>query len=154
MIYYGHEPWDQRIHKAGNAVWITPWLNIMYVVRSMGILDFNIWRSQQNDHRRKDDIFKCIFLKDDHCILVQISLQFARTDPIDIDSVLMPEYTKHLPEAILVHATEKYQIRPQWVKQVRRGEIEVKDRDIITWKSITVSVRANENYFEKAMKPG
>ena len=71
----------------------------------MGILDFNLWRPQQNDHRLRDDIFKGIVLKDYHCILTQISLQFVPTGPIDIESVLMPECTKPLPGAILV--TEK-----------------------------------------------
>ena len=43
---------------------------------------FNTLRPEQNGCRFADDIFKCILLNENVCILIEIWLEFALKDPI------------------------------------------------------------------------
>ena len=46
-------------------------------------MTFNILWPEQNGHNFADDIFKCIFLKENVCILIEISMKFVPGSPID-----------------------------------------------------------------------
>ena len=58
------------------------------VVKSYNIL-FNTLRPRQNDRQFPDNIFKCIFLNGNVCILIKISLKFVSKVPIDNISALV-----------------------------------------------------------------
>ena len=46
-------------------------------------LCINSFRPGQNGHHFPDDVFKCIFVNEKICILIQISLKFVPKGPID-----------------------------------------------------------------------
>ena len=43
----------------------------------------NTWKLRQNGRHSADDIFKCIFLNENCCILIEISLKFVLKGPIE-----------------------------------------------------------------------
>ena len=61
-----------------------------------------------------DDIFKCIFMTESFCVLIQISLKFVPKGPIDSKSALVHVMTwrrtgnKPLPEPMLAQFTDAY----------------------------------------------
>ena len=61
-----------------------------------------------------DDIFKCIFLKENISILIQMSLKFVSKGPIDNKSALFQVMAwrrtgdKPLPEAMMTQFTDAY----------------------------------------------
>ena len=46
-------------------------------------------RPEQHGHHFVHNIFKCIFIKENFCILIQISLNFVLMDPINNKSALV-----------------------------------------------------------------
>ena len=64
----------------------------------------------QNGRHFEDDIFKCIFMNEKSCILIQISLNFVRMGPIDNKRALVQVMTWHpmLPEPMLTQFTNAY----------------------------------------------
>ena len=61
-----------------------------------------------------DDIFKCIFLNENFCIMIKISLKFALKGPIDNNRALVQVMAwgqidnKPLSELMLTRFTEAY----------------------------------------------
>ena len=70
MVTYDHEmPQDPCLH-----YWLSVWRNFRPV---------NTLRPEQNGQHFADNIFKCVFLKWNNCILIRISLKFVPEGPID-----------------------------------------------------------------------
>ena len=55
----------------------------------------NRWRQWQYGQHFADSIFKCIFLNENFCVLIQISLAFVPKDPIDYKSALVQVLAWH-----------------------------------------------------------
>ena len=68
----------------------------------------------QNGRHFADDIFRCIFLNENICILIKISLKFVPKGPIDNNPALVEImarrriYDKPLSEPMLVQFTDAY----------------------------------------------
>ena len=68
-----------------------------------------------------DDIFECIFLNEDSRILIEISLKFVPTSPIDNKPALVQVMAlrrtgdKPVPESIMVHFSDIYMYVGGWV---------------------------------------
>ena len=73
----------------------------------------------QNGRHILDDIFKCIFMNEKFCILIQIPLKCVSKGPIGNDSVLVQVMAWHqigdkpFPELVLIQFTEAY-MRSSW----------------------------------------
>ena len=83
---------------------------------------FNSLRPRRNGHYNTDDIFKCIFLKENVWIPTQISLKFVPKGPIDNIPALVQIMAwrrpgdKPLSEPMMVSLlTHMCVTRPQWV---------------------------------------
>ena len=71
--------------KANNLlnVWLSDCLpgrdmhRLMYCILKQSSYTFNTLRPRQNGRRYPEDIFKCIFLNENICILINISLKFV-----------------------------------------------------------------------------
>ena len=69
---------------------------------------------EQNGRHFADDTFKCIFMNENLCTLIQISLQFVPKGPIDNIPALVQVMAcrlfgaKPLPEPMLTQFTEAY----------------------------------------------
>ena len=57
--------------------------------------DNNILRSGPNGRHFTDDIFECIFLNGNICILIETSLNFVFMGPIDNERALVPIMAWH-----------------------------------------------------------
>ena len=55
--------------------------------------------SGQNGRHLADGIFKCIFMNEQFCILIRISLKFVPRDPIDSKSALLEVMAQRLLDA-------------------------------------------------------
>ena len=82
----------------------------------------NTLRPRQNDHHFPDDIFKCIFFKEDVWILMRISPNFVSTGAFNIIPALVQRVAWHRPgdkpisESMIVKLlTHIIVTRPQWV---------------------------------------
>ena len=86
-------------------------------------LTFNTLRLGQNGRHLADDIFRCIFLKENMCILIWISPKFVHKGPINNQSATVQvmawcrqttsHYLNHCwPISLLPYGV----LRPQWVK--------------------------------------
>ena len=75
---------------------------------------FNSSPSVQNGRHFADDIFKCIFMNEKFCILIQISLKFVHKGRIDNKTSLVQVMAwrrtgdKPLPEPMLIQSTDAY----------------------------------------------
>ena len=75
---------------------------------------FNSSPPEQNGRQFKNDIFKCIFLKENGCILFQISLKFILKGPIDNEQALVKIMAwrrigdKPLSELMLTRISDAY----------------------------------------------
>ena len=85
-------------------------------------LCLNTLRPRQNGRHFPDNIFKCIFLNDNVCILIKISLNFVPKGPINNISALVQIIALRWPgdkpwsEPIMVSLlTHIYITRPRWV---------------------------------------
>ena len=83
---------------------------------------FNTLRLKQNGRRFADDVFKCIFLNENVCILIKISLKFVPKCPINNIPALVQVMVwrrsgdKPLSEPMMVRSpTHICVTRPQWV---------------------------------------
>ena len=81
---------------------------------------FNSSLPEQNGRRFADDVFKCIFINEKLCILIQISLKYVPRSPIDNKPALVLIMAWHwtgdkpLPEPIMTHICST---RGRWVKR-------------------------------------
>ena len=72
--------------------------------------------TEQNGHHFTGNIFKCIFIDENLCILIQISPKFVPKDPIDTKSALVEVMAwcqsgdKPLPEPMLTQFTDIYAV--------------------------------------------
>ena len=89
---------------------------------------FNTLRPRGNGHHFPDDIFKYIFLNDNVCILIKISLKFIPKGPINNISALVQMMAwrrpsdKPLSEPMMVHLLMHICITwPQWAKFAYMG---------------------------------
>ena len=87
---------------------------------------FNTLRPRQNGHHFADDIFKCIFLKEDVWTALKISLKFVPKVRINNIPALVQIMTwrrpghKPLAEPMMISLlTHICVTRPQWVKTLR-----------------------------------
>ena len=85
--------------------------------------NFNTLRPRQNSRHFPDDIFNCIFLNDNVCISIKISLKVISTGPINNIPALVQTMAwrrpgdKPLSEPVMVSLlTHVCVTRPQWVK--------------------------------------
>ena len=68
----------------------------------------------QNGHHFADDIFRCVFMNEKFCILIQISLKFVPEGPIDYNPALVHIMSwcaidnKPLSEPMLTRYTDAY----------------------------------------------
>ena len=75
---------------------------------------FNSFFPGQNGRYFSEDIFKCIFMNENFCILIQISLTFVPNGLIDNSRALVQllagrqTYEKPLPEPLLIQFTDAY----------------------------------------------
>ena len=86
-------------------------------------MHFNILRPRQNARHIPDDIFKCIFLKENVTLSIEISLKFVHKGPINNIPALVQIMAWRRPgdmplsEPMLVSLrTHICVTRPQWVK--------------------------------------
>ena len=84
--------------------------------------NLNTLRLKQNGRRFADDVFKCIFLNENVCILIKISLKFVPKGPINNIPALVQVMAwrrsgdKPLSEPMMVWSpTHLCVTRPQWV---------------------------------------
>ena len=79
---------------------------------------FNTLRPRQNGHHFADDSFKCIFMNEEICNLIQNSLKFVPSIPIDNKSALVQimAWRQWWP-SLLMHICVT---RLQWVKELFR----------------------------------
>ena len=61
----------------------------------------NILRPEQNGHHSADDILKCIFLNENVCILMKISLEFVPIGPTDSKSALVQVMSLYVGDKLL-----------------------------------------------------
>ena len=61
----------------------------MYCVDAKCSFRINTLRPQQNGHHFADSIFKCIFMKENVCILIDNLLKIVHEGPVDINSSLV-----------------------------------------------------------------
>ena len=82
-------------------------------------------KPEQNGRHIADDTFKWIFLIENCCILIKISLEFVPESLIHNKSALVKvmawcqEGNKPLPEPMLTQFMDWYIIQPQWVEMHR-----------------------------------
>ena len=119
----------------GHGWGITP-----HIMMWMLLLLINTLRPRQNGRHFADDIFKCIFLNENVCIPIKISMKFVPKSPINNIPALVQIMAwrrpgdKPLSEPMMVSLpTHIWVTRPQWVKtapyksmpnQERRGSRE------------------------------
>ena len=91
-------------------------------INTSNIVAINTLRPRQNGRHFADDIFKCIFVNENVCILIKISLKFVPKGPINNIPVLVQIMAwrrpgdKPLSEPMLVSLpTHICVTRPQWV---------------------------------------
>ena len=91
----------------------------------------NILRLKQNGRRFADDVFKCIFLNENVCILIKISLKFVPDGPINNIPALVQVMDwrrsgdKPLSEPMMVRSlTHICVARPQWFKAFQSTELQ------------------------------
>ena len=104
------------------------------------LLTFNILRPRQNAHHFSDNIFKCIFLKENAWISTNISLKFVPKWPINNIPTLVQRMAwrrpgnKPLSEPMVVGLSMYICVtRPQWVKTrdvVRSGANSYRTHDM------------------------
>ena len=74
-------------HGVSQTFQISPIANIFYLLLVtlcfINVHQINPLRPEQDGQYFADDIFICIFLNENHCILIQISLEFVFEDPTD-----------------------------------------------------------------------
>ena len=82
----------------------------------------NSLRPGQDGRRFADDIFTCIFINENCCILIKFSLKYVRKDPIDNNPALVQTMAwrrsedKTLSEPMMISFTTHICVnRPQWV---------------------------------------
>ena len=101
----------------------------------------NSLRPRRNGRYKADDIFKCIFLKENVCIPTKISLKFVPKGPINNIPALVQIMAcrrpgdKPLSETMIVSLlTHICVTRPQWVNTLRlRQNGRHFSGDILTW---------------------
>ena len=89
---------------------------------------FNTLRPRQHRRRFADDIFKCIFLNENCCVLIKNSLKYVRKVPSDNNPAFVQIMAwrrlgdKPLSEAMMVILQMHICVtRPQWVKKRQSG---------------------------------
>ena len=95
--------------------------NILWVILCSMLL--NTLRPRQNGRHFLDDIFKCIFLNENVCIAIKISLKFVPSGPINTIPALVEIMAwrrpgdKPLSQPMMVNLlTHICVTRPQWVR--------------------------------------
>ena len=98
-----------------------PWYSNVFCV-------INTLRPRQNGRHFTDDIFKCIFLNENTCISLEISLKFVRKVQINNILALVQIMAWHRPgdkplsEPMLVSLlTHICVTRPQWFKWIQQA---------------------------------
>ena len=92
-------PWSDKLWKSDQ------WLTKRY---------FNSSPPGQKDHHFADDVFRCIFVNENICIWIQISLKFVPERPFDNKSALVQimawcrKGDKSLSELVLTQFTDAY----------------------------------------------
>ena len=114
MVWYSHVPGHQQ------AQW---WPNLGPQHNWLALLSFNTLTQRQNGRYFADDTFKCIFLNENVCIQIKISLQIVPKGPINNIPPLVQMMAWHWPgakplsESMMVRLLRhRCTIRPQWVK--------------------------------------
>ena len=86
------------------------------------VIKFNTLRPGQDGRHFSDDIFKCIFINENCCVLIKCSLKYVRKDPIDNNPALVQIMAWHrsgdklLSEPMMISLpTHICVTRPQWV---------------------------------------
>ena len=96
---------------------------LLYAYTQRLVWYINTWRPGQ-DGCHFADIFTCIFINENCCILTKFSLKYVRKDPIDNNPALVQIMSwrrsgnKPLSEPMMISLLTHICItRPQWVKQ-------------------------------------
>ena len=99
-----------------------PSVTLLWIKLNPTGLGINTSRLRQNDHDFADDIFQCIFLNENCCIIIKISLKFVHKYPINNIPSLVQIMAwswpgaKPLTEPMMVSLlTHICAIRPEWV---------------------------------------
>ena len=86
----------------------------------------NTLRPGQNGRHLTDDIFTCIFINENCCILIKFSLKYVHKDLIDNNAALVQimawrqSGNKPLPEQMMIKLlTHIWVTWPQWVNQAK-----------------------------------
>ena len=127
-IKFNHSPthWDSCIGPAHFSLARDNW----------SIISVNTLRPRQNGRHFADDIFKCIFLNENVCILIKISLKFVPQGTINNIPALVQIMAWRRPgnmplsgPMMVRFPTHICVTRPQWVKHCHR---------MFTWKSFRI----------------
>ena len=101
---------------------LTPQISLQLVSR---LLALNTLRLRQNGYHFPDDIFRCIFLKENLWISIKISLKFIPTGAINNISALVQIIAWRRPgdkllsePMMIILPAHIYVTRPQWVNSV------------------------------------